>query len=215
MLGGCAGAAGVTAAGGAPATGGALAGGAAGRAAGAGEDAGDAGGATGAGTVNVGLAAGIGTTTFGGGGGGATGPGVGTVTLAAGFATAGFVSTTGTADGWAGAAAVGACCLRMALRTSPGLEIWERSILVLISSAAVRPVRAGLVAACASPPEWKCARTFAASCSSRELECVFFSVTPTSSSTSRIALLLTSSSLARSLIRILVIRPFFVLRNPR
>ena len=44
--------------------------------------------------------------------------------------------------------------------------------------------------------------------SSTELECVFFSVTPTSTRTSRIALLLTSSSLARSLIRILLIRPF-------
>src|SRR5579864_387864 len=54
-----------------------------------------------------------------------------------------------------------------------------------------------------------CARTFSASCSSTELECVFFSVTPTSGSASRIALLLTSSSLARSLIRILLIRLFF------
>src|SRR5271155_1574374 len=39
-----------------------------------------------------------------------------------------------------------------------------------------------------------------------ELEWVFFSVTPTSCNTSRIALLLTSSSLARSLIRTLLIR---------
>jgi hypothetical protein len=54
----------------------------------------------------------------------------------------------------------------------------------------------------------KCARTFSASCSSSELECVFFSVTPTSVRTSRMALLLTSSSLARSLIRILLIRLF-------
>jgi hypothetical protein len=41
-----------------------------------------------------------------------------------------------------------------------------------------------------------------------ELECVFFSVTPTCGSASRMALLLTSSSLARSLIRTLLIRPF-------
>jgi hypothetical protein len=47
-------------------------------------------------------------------------------------------------------------------------------------------------------------RTSSASCSSNELECVFFSVTPTSVSTSRIALLLTSSSRARSLIRIFI-----------
>jgi hypothetical protein len=51
-------------------------------------------------------------------------------------------------------------------------------------------------------------RTFSASCSSRELECVFFSVTPTSGSVSRMALLFTSSSRARSLIRTLLIRPF-------
>src|SRR5579872_1796323 len=51
-------------------------------------------------------------------------------------------------------------------------------------------------------------RTFSASCSSKELECVFFSVTPTCGSVSRMALLLTSSSRARSLIRTLLIRPF-------
>lgn len=169
-------------------------------------------GAAGSGTVNVGRAVGVGRTIFGGGGAGAGG---GTGTFAAGFATTGLVSTGGT-GGCAGAAGVGcgACCLRMALRTSPGLEMWERSILVLISSPGTRPARAALLAACASPAERKCARTFSASCSSRELECVFFSVTPTSSSTSRIALLLTSSSLARSLIRILVIRPFFLPNLP-
>src|ERR1700704_817638 len=41
-----------------------------------------------------------------------------------------------------------------------------------------------------------------------ELEWVFFSVTPTAVSASRMALLFTSSSLARSLIRTLLIRPF-------
>jgi hypothetical protein len=35
-------------------------------------------------------------------------------------------------------ALAGACCLRMAFRTSPGLEILERSILVLISSLSTR-----------------------------------------------------------------------------
>src|SRR5579864_3770470 len=59
------------------------------------------------------------------------------------------------------------------------------------------------------------ARTFSASCSSNELEWVFFSVTPTSGSASRMALLLTSSSLARSLIRTLLIRPFFSPRCAR
>jgi hypothetical protein len=64
------------------------------------------------------------------------------------------------------------------------------------------------VADCASACARKCARTLSASWSSSELECVFFSVMPASGSTSRMALLLTSSSLARSLIRILLIRPF-------
>jgi hypothetical protein len=50
----------------------------------------------------------------------------------------------------------------------------------------------------------KCFRTRSASSSSIELEWVFFSVTPTSFSTSRIALAFTSSSLARSLIRIFI-----------
>ena len=58
------------------------------------------------------------------------------------------------------------------------------------------------------PPRWKCARTRCASSASSELECVLASVTPTSRSTSRIALLLTSSSLAKSLMRTLLIRPF-------
>jgi hypothetical protein len=53
-------------------------------------------------------------------------------------------------------------------------------------------------------------RTSSASKSSRELECVFFSVTPTVVSTSRISLLLTSNSRARSLIRILLIRSCFL-----
>ena len=96
----------------------------------------------------------------------------------------------------------------IAFSTSPGLEMWERSILVLISSLS-RPARADLAGALDSAERRKCARTFSASWSSNELEWVFFSVTPTSVNTSRMALLLTSSSLARSLIRILLIRPFF------
>lgn len=85
----------------------------------------------------------------------------------------------------------------------------DKSILVLISSSprSVRALRAEEVCASADPRIW--ARTFSASCSSSELEWVFFSVTPTSGSASRMALLLTSSSLARSLIRTLLIRPFF------
>ena len=141
--------------------------------------------------------------------GGAIGPAfaAGAVTLG----TTGFVSfgRCGT-GGRVGGAVTAACCCVIAFSTSPGLEMWDRSILVLISSASARAVREGFDEdVCASAPARKCARTFSASCSSMELECVFFSVTPTSRRTSRMALLLTSSSLARSLIRILVIRPFF------
>src|SRR5215469_14181784 len=46
-----------------------------------------------------------------------------------------------------------------------------------------------------------------------ELECVFFSVTPTLNNRSRITLLLTSSSLARSLIRTFCCIPPCILRN--
>ena len=100
----------------------------------------------------------------------------------------------------------------MAFKASPGLEIWERSILVLISSLSGRAGREDRLELCAALAERRRARTLSASWSSRELEWLFFSVTPTSGSTSRIDLLLTSSSLARSLIRILLIRPF-VLRT--
>ncbi len=165
------------------------------------------GGGGGVGGARVGTLADVGATVgFGTAGGttgrGGTGTGVGGLTAgAAGDASAGGWA----AGGWTGGTG-GACCLRMALRTSPGREIWERSIFVLISSLGVRLRRAVLAAEGASPAAArKCARTFSASCSSSELEWVFFSLTPTNGSTSRIALLLTSSSLARSLIRILLI----------
>ena len=107
-----------------------------------------------------------------------------------------------------GGATASFCCV-IAFSTSPGREMCERSILVLISSSP-RNWRAADFgpAACASEEPRRWMRTFSASCSSRELECVFFSVTPTVCRTSRMALLLTSSSLARSLIRTLLIRPF-------
>ena len=160
--------------------------------------------APGAGATIRGAAGLAGTGATGATGGFTTGAAAGLVSTAAGAAV-------GRAGGATGVGA--ACCLRIAFRTSPGREIWERSILVLISSA--RLTRDGLAAACASPAAArKCARTFSASCSSIELECVFFSVTPTNSSTSRSALLLTSSSLARSLIRILLIRPRFLRTFP-
>ncbi len=78
--------------------------------------------------------------------------------------------------------------------------------LVFAASGAGRPRGCGRFIARAR----RRLRTSSASCSSRELECVFFSVTPTSCRTSRIALLLTSSSRARSLIRTLLIRSRFL-----
>lgn len=104
-----------------------------------------------------------------------------------------------------GAGAVPCCFARIAFKTSPGLEMCDRSIFGLTLSASERAARLDF-APWPLPEPRKAARTLSASWSSSELECVFFSVTPTSVNTSRIALLLTSSSLARSLIRILLIR---------
>jgi hypothetical protein len=131
-------------------------------------------------------------------------------TGASGFASAGGVATGDLTAGRAAAGSVAPLCWVMARSTSPGREIFDRSILVLISSSprALREVFAELGAA--SERRRRCFRTSSASCSSRELECVFFSVTPTVVSTSRISLLLTSSSRARSLIRILLIRSRFL-----
>ncbi len=91
--------------------------------------------------------------------------------------------------------------------TSPGLEMFERSIFGTTGSAPWRPDAApACVVRFASRA--KCARTFSASSSSRELECVLPGGTPIPGRTSRIALDFTSSSFARSLIRTLLIRLF-------
>jgi hypothetical protein len=118
------------------------------------------------------------------------------------------VAAGGTGRVGPGAAAVSFRCV-IALSTSPGREMFDRSILVLISSSPRLERELDLPAEEEpSAEERMYTRTFSASCSSRELECVFFSVTPTTASVSRIALLFTSSSRARSLIRTLLIRPF-------
>jgi hypothetical protein len=153
--------------------------------------------------------------------GGTAGVAVGAaVTGAADFpiGATGFACCGGGALGRAGATGGAAppCLLMIAFSTSPGLEMFDRSIFVLMPSGSVRATRADLAAA-PSPEPRSLTRTFSASSSSRELECVFFSVTPTSVNTSRIALLLTSSSRARSLIRTLLIRLFVppnLLSNP-
>ncbi len=173
-------------------------------------------GAGGATTGRVGAGAGgaadAATTGFGAGGAAAGRMTAGGVTLSAGGGATGFSTT-----GWAGAAARGAAAgaatasLRcvIAFSTSPGRVMCDKSILVLISSSPRAAREADLPAeAEPSPAERRYARTFSASCSSRELEWVFFSVIPTCGSASRMALLLTSSSRARSLMRTLLIRPF-------
>lgn len=144
-------------------------------------------------------AAGLGGTTVGfSTTGGAVG--IGAFTGVAG--TAGWAATAGGLAGDAGGFCFSCSRCRSSFITSPGLEILERSIFGLTSAADDFSREDELDLA------EKCFRTRSASSSSIELEWVFFSVTPTSCKTSRIALLLTSSSLARSLIRILLIRPF-------
>jgi hypothetical protein len=183
-------------------TGGATAAGGAGR---GGSAVGDGGGtAIGFSTAGDTIAGRGGVTGTAGGITGAAGGGVG---LATGGALTGLATIGGGAAGRGRGATASFCCV-IAFSTSPGREMCDRSILVLISSSP-RDGRADFAAVAGASDEpriW--ARTFSASCSSRELECVFFSVTPTSVNTSRMALLLTSSSLARSLIRTLLIRPF-------
>ena len=94
--------------------------------------------------VKLGRGSQSGLLNFGGAAGGAAAPWRRRGTAAAGGAaeTAGFAGG-GAARGGGRAAAAAACCLlMMAFRASPGLEIWERSILVLISSASARAGRA-------------------------------------------------------------------------
>ena len=205
VIDGAAGAGGVTTAAGGVAgrTGGATAAGAAG---GAGGATGVAGFSAGGGTI-AGRAAGAGVGGAETGAGGAEGA-AGAAGFAAGATTIGLGGATGgTGRGGAGAAAASFFCV-IAFSTSPGREMCDRSILVLISSSPRRVRAARADGDCASDEPRMWARTFSASCSSSELEWVFFSVTPTRGSASRMALLLTSSSLARSLIRTLLIRPF-------
>jgi hypothetical protein len=143
--------------------------------------------------LSAGGAAGLGITTAAFSATGGAAAGVGAFTCAGG--AAGIAVAAGGLTG-------GCCCCcslsRSSLATSPGLEIFERSIFGLTSVAEARSRE--------DDPDLdeKYFRTCSASYSSIELEWVFFSVTPTTSSASRIALLLTSSSLARSLIRIFI-----------
>lgn len=123
--------------------------------------------------------------------------------------TAGGGADTGGVTGRAGGWVAASVFCWIARSTSPGREIFDKSILVLISSSGRAARKLFEDADDSSPLSLKYLRTSTASCSSIELECVFFSVTPTAVKASRIALLLTSNSRARSLIRILLIRPIF------
>lgn len=93
----------------------------------------------------MGLGVDCGTIILGGGSGAEGGGGAFTVETggAAGEALAGGRAAGATA-------LTGACCLRMAFSTSPGLEMLERSILVLISSLSARLGRDCFVDVCAS-----------------------------------------------------------------
>ena len=114
------------------------------------------------------------------------------------------VTAAGAALGGADFAAASAFLRsRMSRAASPGLLTPER----LMAGSALAGT--GRAAPLGRVPLVSRARTLTASSSSMELECVFFSVTPTAVRASRISLLLTSSSRARSLMRTLLIQSFF------
>jgi hypothetical protein len=141
-------------------------------------------------------AAGLGVTTAGFSAAGGAATGAGAFTGAGG--AAGVAATTGGFTGGAGGCCF-CCSLSLSsLATSPGLDILERSIFGLTSVADARSREDELDLA------EKCFRTRSASSSSIELEWVFFSVTPTSGKISKITLAFTSSSRAKSLIRIFI-----------
>ena len=113
--------------------------------------------------------------------------------------------------GVAGLGGADSCCRlsRIAFAASPGFDTRDQSIFGFASASCraaplLFPPRAFRI----------CARTRSASSTSMELECVFFSVTPTSVRASRIALLFTSSSRANSLMRTVLIRPRCCFRLP-
>ena len=97
---------------------------------------------------------------------------VGLAALGAG-AAGGFAA----AAGFGGASAGSDVCLRIALRTSPGFEIFERSILVLIPAGSTGTGALDFEGF-SSPAPAKCLRTRSARSGSSELEWLFLSLTP-------------------------------------
>ena len=119
-----------------------------------------------------------------------------TTTGGAGAAGGGITATTGRAGAPLWPAASAFLRSRMARAISPGLVAFDRSNLGRFSAAGADDREAE------PPVKWR--RTSSASPTSMELECVFFSETPTAVRASRMDLLLTSSSRARSLMRTLL-----------
>jgi len=159
--------------------------------------AGEAGFATGETTAGVPVGAetvGFGTETAGTGAGVAdAGAGVGAG--ATGLATGTTGGTTCTALGAAGLTALG-------VATGAGAAAGRmRAALAAASFASFSVLAAASAAASASACPKMFLRTFSATSTGIELECVFFSVTPYPGKRSMIALALTSSSRASSLIR--------------
>ncbi len=158
-------------------------------------------------------ACGAGALTGGAGAAAAATTGRGGTAFGAGGAAAATDGATTVGRDMAGGAAFTAASAcrrsRMARTASPGLAALDRSIFGTYCAPPPRD---------APPPDrlppLMYPRTFSASSDSMELECVFFSVTPTAVSASRMVLLLTSSSRAKSLIRTLFIRPFSLPLRP-
>jgi hypothetical protein len=124
-----------------------------------------------------------------------------------GLAVGGGAAATAPRRGFCAAVSSSLRCW-IARNTSPGLEIFDRSIFGFGSAAAALELDFTLVDRTGAPPP-KCARTRAVSSSVSELEWVFFSPKPMSVRASINDLLFTSSSFANSLIRTFVIRPLF------
>lgn len=113
-----------------------------------------------------------------GAGGGVTGLAAEGFTTTVGFAALGVGATGGFtgAAGLGGAGAGSVVCLRIALNTSPGFEILERSIFVLMPPGSVAG-EAVFALGFSSPPA-KCLRTRSVTSGSSELEWLFLSLTP-------------------------------------
>jgi len=157
-----------------------------------------AGGATAGDAAGTAVTGGLGATTGAATGvlaAGATGAAAG----AAGFTTGGTV--TGGATGAAAGAAGFATTLGAAATGVGGAAGRIRAALAAASFATASAFASASALASASACPKRFLRTFSATSSGIELECVFFSVTPYPGKRSMIALALTSSSRANSLIR--------------